>query len=217
MKDEMGRQFAVLGSLWGRFVIKFLRGADGLFAFVPNTIGGQLRDRVNEIRSIQDVLAAGRAHGTVAVANRNAPGQLVLSGATAAVDAAAVAAREHGARRVIPLEVSAPFHSPLMQPAAAELAEVLAAIGVSAPAFPVWSNARLAPYDGADAIRSGLVAQVTAPVDWAGQIEAMAPAVPGIELAPAGVLRGLCRRILRDWTVRELRAPADLEELAVHA
>lgn len=160
------------------------------------------------------ILAAGDKHGVVVAANENAPGQIVLSGDRAAVEASVAAAKSQGVRKAVPLQVSAPFHSPLMAPAAAALADFLAALPVSAPRVPVWSNARLAPHgDDPQEIRDALVAQVTAPVRWAEQMRRMAPSAPGLELAPAGVLRGLCRRVLPDWPVHELATPADLAAL----
>jgi [acyl-carrier-protein] S-malonyltransferase len=157
------------------------------------------------------VLAAGAADGIVAAANINAPGQIVLSGDRAAVDAAVTEARARGLRKAVPLQVSAPFHSPLMAPAAAALAEFLADLSLAAATVPVWSNARLAPHsDDPAEIRAALVEQVTAPVRWSEQLRRMAPTAPGIEVAPAGVLRGLCRRILPDWPVYEVAQPADL-------
>lgn len=161
---------------------------------------------------LEAVLAAGANAGTVVAANHNAPGQVVLSGDVAAVEAALLAAREQGVRRTMPLDVSAPFHSPRMAPAAEELDDFLAELPLAPPRFPVWSNARLAPHgDRAEDLRAALVEQVTAPVAWVEQVRRMAPTVPGLEIAPAGVLRGLCRRILPDWEVQELRRPADAE------
>lgn len=161
--------------------------------------------------AVADTVAAGAAHGVVAAANFNAPGHVVLSGERIAVAAAVEAARAAGARRVIELEVSAAFHSPLMAPAAEALAAVLATMEVRAPAYPVWSNARLAPHEpDPEAIRRDLVAQITAPVRWSEQVRRMQAPVRAVELAPAGVLCGLIRRIAPQWDVRELARAADL-------
>lgn len=167
-----------------------------------------------EEAKIPEALATGAAYGLVVAANENAPGQIVLSGDAPAVAAATEAAKALGARKAIPLQVSAPFHSPRMAPAAAELAEFLASLTIRAPSFPVWSNARLAPHTDEPAeIRAALVEQVTAPVRWAEQIRRMAPTDPGLEVAPARVLRALCRRILPDWPVHEAATLADWQAL----
>jgi [acyl-carrier-protein] S-malonyltransferase len=159
-------------------------------------------------------LAAGRAQGIVVAANHNAPGHVVLSGETVAVQAAVEAAKERGVRKALPLKVSAAFHSPLMRPAAEHLAEVLESLAVGTPAFPVWSNARLAVYgtDPAE-IREALVEQVTAPVLWVDQVRRMRGQAPGLEIAPAGVLKALCRRIDPDWDILEAREPDDIRRL----
>ncbi len=133
----------------------------------------------------------------VVVANYNSPGQLVISGATPAVMRAVELARQRGARRALPLKVSAAFHSPLMQAAAAGLAQAIASASVRDGYIPVISNVAAEPLAGAEAIRTELVAQVTAPVRWIATIERMAAAGIDtfVEIGAGSVLSGLIKRI----------------------
>ncbi|MGW2620016.1 SDR family oxidoreductase [Streptomyces sp. NPDC001500] len=143
--------------------------------------------------------AAGAPDGVV-VANRNAPGQTVISGPTDAVAEAVrlLRAAGHGAKRI---PVACAFHSPLVAGAGDEFAEALAARPVHAPEFPVWSNRTAAPYpaDG-DAVRAGLAAQIGAPVAFVEQIEAMyeAGARVFVEAGPGAVLTRLTGQVLGD-------------------
>lgn len=140
--------------------------------------------------------------GVIAVANLNAPGQVVLSGANAALDAAEVAAKAAGIRRAIRLVVSGAFHSPLMQPAADRLAADLAAVEVRAPRCPVYSNVTAEPVGSPDDIRELLARQVVSPVRWADSVGAMLAAgtTRFIEPGPNKVLTGLLKKIDRDAT-----------------
>jgi len=158
-------------------------------------------------------LCAEAAAGQVVVpANLNGAGQVVVAGHAAAVDrVVALAADRHArARR---LEVSAPFHSPLMAPAAAGLAAWLAEVPIADPALAVVSSVEARPLrDGADARRL-LVAQVTAPVRWEGTIaalDAFAPAV-ALELGPGQVLSGLMKRLRPAVRALAVGDPAGLE------
>ncbi len=166
------------------------------------------------VESIQSVIGMASGRGLVEIANINAPGQVVISGDRAAVDWVADTARsDSGIRKAIRLQVSAPFHCRLMQPAADELAGFLASVPISVPDVPVWSNADLRHHSpDTDEIRAALVRQVTAPVDWVRQTELMAAESPAaVELAPAGVLAGLCSRINRDWPIRQLASLQDIQ------
>src|SRR4051812_23636533 len=102
----------------------------------------------------------------VVIANYNSPGQLVISGASAAVERACALAKERGAKRALPLKVSAAFHSPLMRPAADGLASAVAQAAIVDAQTPVISNVTAEPLVQADAIRRELIAQVTSPVRW---------------------------------------------------
>ena len=129
------------------------------------------------------------------VANDNAPGQLVLSGPREAVERAAEAARDTGARaRVLP--VSGAFHSPLMEPAAQALRAALARVEVREPQVPVWSNGTARPFGD---VREGLAANLLRPVRWRETILALraAGAQEFVELGPGRVLTGMVRRTVR--------------------
>lgn len=165
--------------------------------------------------------AASRHDSVVVPANFNAPGQIVISGDIAAVEAACAAALEAGARRAVPLNVSGAFHSPLMTVARDGLAAALEAVEMTDPDFPVVSNAAAEPIDEAEEGRELLVQQLTSPVRWVESIGAMEDAEPDlwIELGPGGVLTGLLRRIERRRPVATAGGPAEIEALveAFHA
>ena len=149
----------------------------------------------------------------VAPANLNAPGQVVIAGTVAAVQRAGERARARGAKRVIPLPVSAPFHCALMQPAQDRLAPELRAMAVSAPRVPVVANVDAEPKtDGAGAIEA-LVRQISAPVRWEDVVGRLASAGVRayVEVGPGTVLSGLVRKVHRDARVASLETPADLE------
>lgn len=133
----------------------------------------------------------------VVVANYNAPGQLVISGASAAVERAGAVARAAGAKRIIPLRVSAAFHSPLMRGTAEGLLPALAAAELRDARVPVLANVTAEPLTAAVALRGELEQQVTAPVRWIASVERMAAAgvETFVEVGPGAVLSGLVRRI----------------------
>ena len=137
--------------------------------------------------------------GVVVAANFNAPGQVVISGDEAGVAAASERAREAGARRVLPLDVSGAFHSPLMEVAREGLAEALAAATFHDPDFPVVANAAARPVSHGEEARELLLEQLTSPVRWVESIEVMrdAGASRWLEVGPGSVLTGLLRRIDR--------------------
>ena len=149
----------------------------------------------------------------VAPANLNAPGQVVIAGATAAVARAGERAKALGAKRVVPLPVSAPFHCALMQPAQERLAPELRALAVNPPSVPVVANVDAAlKRDGASAIEA-LVRQVSAPVRWEDVVRTLASAGVRayVEVGPGTVLSGLVRKIDREARVANLEAPSDLD------
>lgn len=149
----------------------------------------------------------------VAPANLNAPGQVVIAGTTAAVERAGAAARARGARRVIPLPVSAPFHCALMKPAEDRLAPELRALRVSAPRVPVVANVDAAPKTSGPEAIEALVRQVSAPVRWEDVVGRLASAGVRayVEVGPGTVLSGLIRKIQREARVANLETPADLD------
>jgi [acyl-carrier-protein] S-malonyltransferase len=149
----------------------------------------------------------------VAPANLNAPGQVVIAGTAAAVARAGAGAKARGAKRVIPLSVSAPFHCALMRPAEQRLAPELRALTVSAPRMPVVANVDAAPKVDAAAAVEALIRQISAPVLWEDVVARLASegVRAYVEVGPGTVLSGLIRKIHRDARVANLETPADLE------
>ena len=151
----------------------------------------------------------------VQAANDNDPGQVVISGHKEAVERAAAAMKAAGAKRTMMLPVSAPFHSVLMQPAAAVMAEALAAVEIQAPAVPLIANVRAEAVIEPGAIRRLLVEQVTGAVRWRESVANMAEA--GVtefwEIGAGKALSGMIRRIAKDATLRNIGVPADLAAL----
>ena len=149
---------------------------------------------------LPDLVAAGAAHGTFGIANRNSPGQVVVSGVRAAVEAAAAAAKELGAKRALVLPVSVAAHSPLMAAAAAGMRLVLAEVDFHDPSVPLLANADARLLTSADACRAELVDHLTTGVDWIRAVEAMRAAgvTQFVEVGPGRVLSGLIRRIAPD-------------------
>jgi [acyl-carrier-protein] S-malonyltransferase len=136
-------------------------------------------------------------------ANFNCPGQLVIAGNAAAVEKAMEVAKEAGAKRALPLAVSAPSHTPLMQPAADAMKVKLADILVVTPTCPVWSNARAITLTDTDEIRAALVEQLISPVRWTETVQKMAAGgvTTAVEMGPGKVLAGLVRRIDKSVSV----------------
>jgi [acyl-carrier-protein] S-malonyltransferase len=157
------------------------------------------------------------AEGTFGIANRNAPGQVVVSGERAAIDAAAAIARELGARKAIILPVSVAAHSSLMAEAADGMRRVLADVEFRDPSIPLIANADAHLITTADGARSELVDHLTAGVDWVAAIERMTGAGVDtfIEVGPGRVLTGLIKRIAPDATTIPLDDPGSPDRLAV--
>lgn len=153
--------------------------------------------------------------GTVVAANFNAPGQVVISGEEAAVERVGRRAEEaeDGARRVLPLQVSGAFHSPLMEVAREGLAEALEAVDFGDPDFPVVANVSAEPVTTGEEARRLLVEQLTSPVRWTESVLAMRDRDPDrwLEVGPGNVLSGLLRRIDRS---QEGEPAGDAEALA---
>jgi len=159
---------------------------------------------------------AGSAAGVCVVANDNNAGNVVISGASAAVQLAIAMAKELGARAIL-LNVSAPFHCPLMQPAAEEMARALAETAIQPPRAPLVANVTARPVLDPDQIRGLLVDQVTARVRWRESMEWLAGEGGVTRFAEVGagkVLTGIAGRIAPDAQAAALGAPADLETFA---
>jgi len=146
-------------------------------------------------------------------ANDNADGQVVISGAKAAVERAAELAKERGAKRAVMLAVSAPFHCAMMQPAADVMAEALAAVTMNAPVVPVIANVTAEATSDPAEIRDLLVAQVTGTVRWRECVLKMGAlgVTEMVEVGAGKVLSGLVRRINKDITASAVGAPGDIE------
>jgi [acyl-carrier-protein] S-malonyltransferase len=166
---------------------------------------------------IPELVAEAGAYGVFGVANRNSPGQVVMSGERAAVEASLAIAKSLGAKRAIELPVSVAAHSPLMAEAAEGMARVLAGITFSDPHPPLLANADAAPITTADACRAELVNHLTTGVDWVGAVRAMrgAGVTTFIEVGPGQVLSGLVRRIVDDAVVLPLDDKAAADRLAI--
>lgn len=161
--------------------------------------------------------AAGRASGGICeIANDNAPGQLVLSGSTAAIDAACEHAKENGVKKAVPLAVSAPFHCSLMQPAAEAMAEALANAKINVPRIPLVANVTASPTSDPDAIRQQLVDQVTGRVRWRETLQFMVASgvTTTAEAGASKVLTVMQRRIEKSLQGHTLGTPEDLEAFA---
>lgn len=162
---------------------------------------------------VREIADGASAAGVCAVANDNSPGQVVVSGAKAAVERALALASERGAKRSVLLPVSAPFHCPLMQPAADEMAEALSRTRIVDPAVPVFANVTAAPVGDPDEIRTLLVRQVTGTVRWRESVEAMRAAEIErfVEIGAGKVLAGLIRRIDRAAQCLSAGTPTEVE------
>ena len=149
----------------------------------------------------------------VVAANFNSPAQVVIAGSARGVDGACQRCKELGAKRAVPLPVSAPFHSPLMAPARAGMAPVLDALALAGLACPLYNNVDAAPVATATDVRAGLVRQVDSPVRWVELVERMA--ADGfdtfVEVGPGTVLSGLVRRIVRGATTVQVGTAAQVE------
>jgi [acyl-carrier-protein] S-malonyltransferase len=147
------------------------------------------------------------------VANDNEPTQVVLSGHKVALDRVAEIGKAHGVRRAVPLPVSAPFHSRLMQPAADVMAEALGKVTIRTPSVPVYANVLAAPISDPEQIRRCLIEQVVGSVRWRESVQAIGAA--GVtrfyELGSGKVLSGLTKRILKDASAMSAGTPADID------
>jgi [acyl-carrier-protein] S-malonyltransferase len=152
----------------------------------------------------------------VSLANMNMPGQVVIAGATAAVARAGELAKGMGAKRVVPLSVSAPFHCALMKPAEDRLAPELRALAARDPRVPVVANVDAEPKREAGAAIEALVHQVSSPVRWEDVVRRLASegVRKYVEVGPGTVLCGLVRKIDREASVANVEEPAGLEKAA---
>jgi len=158
--------------------------------------------------------AASESGGVVSAANLNSPEQTVISGAAAAVEKAGALAKDAGAKKVVMLAVSAPFHCALMQPAQDRLAEDLGQLSFSAASVPVVTNVDAALTTSAEQLREALVRQVTGSVRWVESMRVLIEQKPThfIEVGPGRVLAGLMRQLDRSQTALSVGDEASLEK-----
>ena len=158
---------------------------------VPGTMAAVLALPTETVEEI-----CGSIDGTVVAANYNCEEQIVISGEKSAVEEACIKMKEAGAKRALPLQVGGAFHSPLMEPARAELAEGIAKAQFSTPVCPVYQNVTAMPSTDPEEIKANLLAQLTAPVRWTQSVRNMiADGVSEfIEVGPGNVLQGLVKK-----------------------
>jgi [acyl-carrier-protein] S-malonyltransferase len=165
-------------------------------------------------REVAEKLAQEAAEGEVCqVANDNEPTQAVISGSKSAVERASRLAKAHGVRRFVPLNVSAPFHCALMQPAADAMAVALATVEIKPPAVPLVANVLAAPISDPVEIKRRLVEQVTGTVRWRESVAAMAAAgvTQMFEIGAGKVLSGLAKRIVPSLEAVAIGTPGDID------
>jgi [acyl-carrier-protein] S-malonyltransferase len=184
---------------------------------VPVGEGGMIALIGAEIEQAEEVAKeAATGGGTCVVANDNAPGQVVISGSKGAMDRVPDIAKAKSIKRAIPLAVSAPFHCPLMQPAADMMAQALAAVTIRPLVVPVVANVTAVPVSDPDTVRRLLVEQVTGRVRWRESILALRGLGidTTVEFGGGKVLTGMVKRIDKELQSVTLDAPADLEAFA---
>jgi len=188
----------------GRYMAEAVPSGGGLVAAVLGLSSELVQEACREASSL----------GVVAPANFNCPGQVVIAGEKAAVERALELAKAKGSRKAIPLPVSVPVHTPLMQRAADRLAKDVAAIRWSDPRVPLVNNADAKVLRRADEVQASLIRQLPSPVRWEASITAMwaLGVTTFIEVGPGTVLTGLVKRILADATLYNVQDPPSLEK-----
>jgi [acyl-carrier-protein] S-malonyltransferase len=167
-----------------------------------------------ELAAIEEACRSAAGSEVVAPANINCPGQVVIAGHAGAVSRAAEACKAAGAKRALPLPVSAPFHCALMMPAQERMAQDLAALSFRDPAFPLVNNVDARTVRSASECREGLVRQVSSPVRWQECVERLLEqgVTTFVEVGPGTVLSGLVRKIAKGARVLNVEDPASLEK-----
>jgi len=192
--------------LRGRFMQEAVPAGQGAMAAILGLDGEQ----------VERICADAAGGEVLSPANLNAPGQVVIAGHAPAVARASEAAKRAGAKRAVPLAVSAPFHCALMRPAEERLRPVLEAIRFRDPGVPVFTNVDAAPVSRGAAARDALLRQVASPVRWHELAAAMVAAGLDtfVEVGPGRVLSGLMRRVGRDLRVFSVGEPDEVEQVA---
>jgi malonyl CoA-acyl carrier protein transacylase len=182
---------------------------------VPVGEGGMIALIGAELEVAEQIAAKASQYGACEVANDNGAGQVVLSGAVAAIDAVAEIAKGLGVRRAIKLEVSAPFHSTLIKSAGDKMAEAFSKVEIMLPVIPVIANISAQPITKVDAIVPSLVAQVTGMVRWRQTMEWLVAqgTTEIVEIGPGKVLAGIAKRMYPELKVLNVATPAEVEAL----
>ena len=191
---------------------RYMQGA------VPEGEGGMAAIIGLDDDKVAEVCAQVAGDDVLQAVNFNAPGQVVIAGSAAAIERAAPAMKEAGAKRALPLPVSIPAHSKLMTPASDQLKERLQGISISMPSIPVLHNCNVSVAGNAEDVAANLVSQLDSPVRWVESVNKMQEmgATRFIESGPGKVLGGMIKRIARGATVACIDSPDSLEtELGV--
>ena len=188
--------------------------AQAMQTAVPVGEGGMAAILGLDDDTVRAVCAEASAAGVVEAVNFNAPAQVVIAGHKAAVEKACEVAKAKGAKRALPLPVSAPFHSSLLKPASDQLREYLASVNVQVPSIPVINNVDVAIVNEPAQIKDALVRQAAGAVRWVESVQAMAAqgVTHVVECGPGKVLAGLTKRIDGTLTGASVFDPASLEE-----
>jgi [acyl-carrier-protein] S-malonyltransferase len=181
---------------------------------VPGNIGGMLAVLGVDIPTVQEIVKMASADGVCEISNDNCPGQIVISGEKRALDSAVVWAKEKGAKRTVPLEVSAPFHCSLMAPAQEDMRQAFTNISLRNPEVPLVSNVTAEPTSDGTKIAALLIDQITHCVRWTESMQCLISLGVDhfIEIGAGRVLTGLMRRIAPDRRVSTLNTPQEIEE-----
>ncbi len=183
---------------------------------VPVGEGGMAAVLGLDDEEVKKICAEASGDGVVQAANFNSPGQVVIAGSNDALNAAIEACKAAGAKRAMPLAVSAPFHSELMKPAAESMAGVLAEVTISSPSIPIIQNVAADFESDPEKIRENLVAQIYSAVLWTDTVQKMAAegVTRAIECGPGKVLSGLVKRIDRSVESASIGDAAGMESAA---
>ncbi|WP_025600405.1 ACP S-malonyltransferase [Burkholderia sp. WSM2230] len=188
--------------------------AQAMQTAVPVGEGGMAAILGLDDDTVRAVCAEASVAGVVEAVNFNAPSQVVIAGHKAAVEKACEVAKAKGAKRALPLPVSAPFHSSLLKPASDQLREYLASVNVQVPSIPVINNVDVAIVNEPAQIKDALVRQAAGAVRWVESVQAMAArgVTHVVECGPGKVLAGLTKRIDGNLAGASVFDPASLEE-----
>ncbi|KAF1056147.1 MAG: Malonyl CoA-acyl carrier protein transacylase [Burkholderia gladioli] len=204
------------GALAFRDAVPLVRfRAQAMQSAVPVGEGGMAAIFGLDDETVRAVCAEASAAGVVEAVNFNAPAQVVIAGSKAAVEKACEVAKAKGAKRALPLPVSAPFHSSLLKPASDQLREYLAGVAIVAPQIPVVNNIDVAVVSDPAAIKDALVRQAAGPVRWGECVRHIAGTgvTHLIECGPGKVLMGLTKRIDGELTAAAVYDPATLDDV----